>query len=564
MSHMTSAIASERTFPSLRALRTTQRAPKSCRNCAARKVRCDKSIPCSRCIKRGEADSCGRETVIVRGQATTRSDDVGTLTYDELARENTRLREALSEANDPVQSSHHQALPPTDDDYYEGAFFRASIAPTHQPAILMTEIDVLLPSISCSSALIEHDEKWNSWVHYALEYPKFAQEHMQFLSDIQNGISLGSMEASWLAIYFAVIAATLLVMSEECASDLDLPTDDVRDVQRNWYNASLYFLHKADFLRHPRIHTVQAIAIQGILYVNAGDWELYRTMWACAIRISQMIGLTRSQSAITELSQEAQHRLWWTIVICDWMGGGPTSSLLREEDFDVPLPTVTEEGSIRTSNRNQIHPVQYHIFMSRTARAHQRFRRALRHSHKTKLEAVRAADEELADLIDTLPSHLQPDIGGAELISDLERRLPWIRWQRVDATLVLLYHRLCLHRILQKDWLQEPVTFASARAVSIKTAKDIIWISQNWELPVNERRQWPFAMYLFCAGLLLLREAQHGLLDDEPDWVSEVEKCISYLDQISSWNAIADQASDILRQLLDEAKCHRFSLPFAT
>ena len=107
-------------------------------------------------------------------------------------------------------------------------------------------------------------------------------------------------------------------MNDDGSSSLDLPSEDVQLLQRNWYDASLYFLHKADFLRRPRIETVQAIAIQGILYVNFGDSELYRTMWAVAIRVSQTIGLTKHHSGLSEISQQAQHRLWWTMVICDW------------------------------------------------------------------------------------------------------------------------------------------------------------------------------------------------------------------------------------------------------
>lgn len=52
-------------------LRTTQRAPRSCRSCASRKVKCDKAVPCSTCIKRGDADTCVREVVIVRGKLVT-------------------------------------------------------------------------------------------------------------------------------------------------------------------------------------------------------------------------------------------------------------------------------------------------------------------------------------------------------------------------------------------------------------------------------------------------------------------------------------------------------------
>jgi hypothetical protein len=171
------------------------------------------------------------------------------------------------------------------------------------------------------------------------------------------------------------------------------------------------------------------------------------------------------------------------------MGGGPSPSVLREDDFSVPLPEVTREGSIPMPNGSRIHPVQYHIFMSRTARAYHRFQRALQNNQGSKLGIVRAADEQLAELIDDLPPHLQPDMKSG-VDSELETVHPWIRWQKVEFTLVLLYHRLCLYRVLQAEWTRSPEEFASPRAVCLITARDIIWISQNWELPHSERRQW--------------------------------------------------------------------------
>jgi hypothetical protein len=296
-------------------------------------------------------------------------------------------------------------------------------------------------------------------------------------------------------------------MDEKSVSALHLPTQDLQVLQRNWYDASLLFLYKADFLRRTKIQTVQAIAILGMSYINFGDFELYKTMWACAVRISQMLGLNKAQSPITELSQEAQHRLWWTLVICDWyvgrrfdlllchadmfrMGGAPATCLIREEGFDIPLPMITKEGSVTASDGIQIHPVQYHIFMSRTAKSYHRFRMTMQSSGLAVVDIVRAADEELAELIDTLPTHLQADLEGAEHTNELEATYPWVRWQRIDTTLVLLYHRLRINCTLQESWMADPGSCASARAVCLRTARDIIFISQNWELPAHEKRQW--------------------------------------------------------------------------
>lgn len=52
--------------------RKSQRQPLSCTECARRKLRCSKSIPCSCCIDRGRADSCRREVVQVSSRARRR------------------------------------------------------------------------------------------------------------------------------------------------------------------------------------------------------------------------------------------------------------------------------------------------------------------------------------------------------------------------------------------------------------------------------------------------------------------------------------------------------------
>lgn len=52
-------------------LRSTQCAPRGCTECIRRKITCTKAIPWQACIRRGEASTCTRETVIVRGTITT-------------------------------------------------------------------------------------------------------------------------------------------------------------------------------------------------------------------------------------------------------------------------------------------------------------------------------------------------------------------------------------------------------------------------------------------------------------------------------------------------------------
>lgn len=51
-------------------MRQTQRVPRTCIQCARRKIKCSKKIPCEECIRRGDTVACKREIVRVHGKVT--------------------------------------------------------------------------------------------------------------------------------------------------------------------------------------------------------------------------------------------------------------------------------------------------------------------------------------------------------------------------------------------------------------------------------------------------------------------------------------------------------------
>lgn len=65
--------------------------------------------------------------------------------------------------------------------------------------------DVSLPSQEVSARLVDYDERWNSWMHYAVEYPGFHDEHLQFWTSFEAGVGLEDFDPAWLAVYFSII-----------------------------------------------------------------------------------------------------------------------------------------------------------------------------------------------------------------------------------------------------------------------------------------------------------------------------------------------------------------------
>ncbi|GJC80376.1 hypothetical protein ColLi_03214 [Colletotrichum liriopes] len=290
---------------------------------------------------------------------------------------------------------------------------------------------------------------------------------------------------------------------------------DHQELLRDWYEAAVFCLEQADFMRRNDVRCVQAIAILGMCFYNFGDSGLARHLWGCAIRIAQDLGLDGSGAtrAAAELGREAQC-LPYHVPQVEW------------GDFDVPLPSVASDSV----SADGVQPVLYHIFMARTATVYHGFRSALRDGTRPVDEVVRSADEALAEVINTLPDHLQPDSGRNKGMRELEDAHPWVKWQRFDISLVLLHHRMRINRALQNEWLEAPGQYDWARGVCIRSAMDIIWITHNWDQPAAMRRQWSGA---------------------EVDFGDEVQLAVEYLDEVKSRNAVAERAVEILRKAVD-------------
>lgn len=309
-------------------------------------------------------------------------------------------------------------------------------------------------------------------------------------------------------------------------------------------------------MRHPDVRTVQSIAILGMLFNNLGDHDLCQTLWACAVRISLNLGLNQPRAKpFVDLSQEFCTRLWWTMLICDWLPFPGTDSLIAEEHNSVaplPSPQINEEHIVHCGRR--VYAIDYHTFMARSATVCRKFAGAVHRRDRPRIELVRRADEQLADIIAALPEHLQPELSETSTsMSEIEVLHPWLRWQRVNVTLVLLTHRLFVHLTLRNAWQQEAEKYRWAKIVSLQTAKNIIFISRNWELPAANRRQWALAYHLYKACALLISEASSGSTESilGAGWEDDVLECVAYLEEIRQWNVIAGNAADTLRRLLE-------------
>lgn len=136
----------------------------------------------------------------------------------------------------------------------------------------------------------------------------------------------------------------------------------------------------------------------------------------------------------------------------------------------------------------RISPFVYHVILSQASIVIHRFSRALRRSHLLLEDLVRDADEQLANIIASLPYYLQPDVDNTAELREAESRFPWILWQRVDLTSLLLNCRVIVTRQCRRSWLSSTDMSQGPRAVCLDSARMIISILSQTDLPLHQRR----------------------------------------------------------------------------
>lgn len=152
---------------------------------------------------------------MVRGQVTTARNGEKGKAYAELVAENEMLRRSLSR----FDGGSMRAL--WSQNAMLGRYSRSAEDALFDPTAsrkrdeMMSWDQITVPTKSVSDSIIAHDERWNSWVHYAINHQAFTTQHDTFFADLKEGRALESTQPAWLALYFSVL-------SVGCQSHLNL------------------------------------------------------------------------------------------------------------------------------------------------------------------------------------------------------------------------------------------------------------------------------------------------------------------------------------------------------
>lgn len=246
--------------------RTSQRIPQRCTECARRRVRCNKKVPCGECITKNRAHLCTREVVRVRGKLTVYvpcpplsligrlfstwilTDTVGLsdratpveANDGDIIQANSKLRERVAELELALVMSLQdraglQARPTSGmpsstfssenitayeevgailDDWNLGIVQRSRRSDDSFNTGASQPLDTLrsLPNRVDSNVILQFSLKMLGWIHCAVRADQFITDHDVLQDAMAEGDLQGLHDHGWMAIYFSLLTVSFLIL----------------------------------------------------------------------------------------------------------------------------------------------------------------------------------------------------------------------------------------------------------------------------------------------------------------------------------------------------------------
>ncbi|KAL4910210.1 hypothetical protein BDW74DRAFT_173671 [Aspergillus multicolor] len=362
----------------------------------------------------------------------------------------------------------------------------SSIADQAVSSTVTTLWQVDFPPRALSTYLVEMAALRVSWMSFSFHHATFNEQHERFWDFEKTREAREAYEPAWLALYFAILSAVLLLhdlTDDSMGDNLHLGPGDKASKLRKWFDSALFYLHRAEFLRVPRLLCVQAIVTLRIVFESLGEHQCFLHVWPIAIRQAQALGICKESQLVKMPPREAElcRRLWWSLIITDWLPVPLRTPMILSNDFDTRLPALTNEdelgwdpefeldSELSHSRQEPRHlPIYYQLSMIQAATVYNEFHTLMRVVRFPDANAaaafVQRTDQKIADIIAGLPSFLQTANDDEHANSDADEDADadsghagagigtdddWVALQRTDITVALLQMRIDINQALQ-------------------------------------------------------------------------------------------------------------------
>ncbi|KIW05080.1 uncharacterized protein PV09_04228 [Verruconis gallopava] len=421
---------------------------------------------------------------------------------------------------------------------------------------------MLLPTRSASRTLVEFALTTFGWLHCAVRADCFLEQHENFWNHLEAGHTVEEEQRPWLSLWLSLLSVGLMYISADDIPDqTDLPRDIISepadkiayavDVSRMWYESALQELHRSSFLRKPTIESIQTILVLTLCNSNNGEHQQEWVLLGACINMARSLDMHRlgsEQSFSNDLStrpvwatpanRELGRRMWWNLVICDWLGPwsrppsiSPASfccSISGNGRFDHEVLPSSSSGGTSSSPS----PVQYLTVMARLAYIFYIYFKA--NATRTAMKTTKALDE-IDAVRRSLPLHLSPHFPANSDDFEWEKQHPWVTFQRYQISVVIDFMVLATARSLAiARHIEDKQKY---RTIATAAARRLL-LSFTGTAPRFFKLLWSSSASAVAAGIFLTLDYLISQSMNEP-------KSAQYLNELL---ALIQSAISIMRQ----------------
>jgi hypothetical protein len=396
---------------------TMPKARQTCTQCSVRRQKCDRSVPCGRCLSRGVAHLCKfawsspEASRVHRGTSqqprrttspvsTTHPDIAGSLNQNsvenneslnirspsgerhqqpsDISRVSPELETGLDNevlrddsTGDHVLVDLTGRLLPTDDVLAPTLSHRRtslqtsedeSALPVGFPNIRETSIGLLqlhLPSVTQIWHLADYHEKYLLWYHGCYHGPTFRAELLNALVHHNDNLHLDQLDLQWVALLFSIMAGSISCASVPMLAAWGFCQPETVRLPQQWYDATLTCLHLACYTRNHNIYAAHAITTLTMSAHLLGLSEELTVLLGTALKVAQSLRLNRLDCKTgSEVIDETSSETLRNRILRREIGRRLWSQLCVQDWFSLPsggsLIRPSDFTTIKPSNRDHV------------------------------------------------------------------------------------------------------------------------------------------------------------------------------------------------------------------
>jgi hypothetical protein len=388
------------------------KARQTCTQCSVRRQKCDRNVPCGRCLSRDVAHLCTRAwptpeasrvhrgpSLLPHGNDTlldhsiAEPDGEGIRESQTPQRVSPLQRHQLQEATFVSPGVHvdaddrglesdglagrmspgvNNALEPEVFSFTPSGSMSALVAPASEassprlpsgfPNIRETSIALLqlhLPSVEQIWHLVDYHEKYLLWYHGCYHGPTFRAELRDALERHNEILPLDELNLQWTALLFSIMAGSMACASEGMLRSWDFWETKPLLLPGQWYEAALTCLQLAGYTRNHEIFAVHAITTLSMSAHPLGFSEELTVLLGTALKIAQSLGLNHlHRKHGSEIIDESSTHMQRKQILQREIGRRLWSQLCVQDWFSLPssgsLMNPKDFTTTKPSNRDHV------------------------------------------------------------------------------------------------------------------------------------------------------------------------------------------------------------------